>query len=209
MMAPLQYLEHTIRCTYGHSDTTYGMNWAEVPIQGIYQGNGAGPIIWVVVSSPLLQILKEDGFGTFFKKAISQNLIRIVGYAFVNDTDLIQRAQSGQTFIDINQEMQEAMDLWEGLIKNTGGALATDKCRWWGIDFVWSHGILEALDTNNIRQTIRQLETCDAYKTLGVWLAADGNHSKELDILKTAANEWADKIHVSFLSESEASQALC
>ena len=78
------------------------MNWAEVPIQGIYQGNGAGPIIWVVVSSPLLQILKEDGFGTFFKKAISQNLIRIVGYAFVDDTNLIQTAQPGQTFIDVN-----------------------------------------------------------------------------------------------------------
>ena len=96
MMVPLQYLEHTIRCAYGHSDTTYGTNRAELPMQGVYQGNGAGPIIWAVVSSPLLQILKKDGYGTFFQKAISQNLIRIVGYAFVDDTDLIQTAKPCQ-----------------------------------------------------------------------------------------------------------------
>ena len=135
MLVPLQYLEHTIRCAYGQSSTTYGTDYAEKPMQGVYQGNGARPIIWVVVSSPILHILKEDGFGTFFQTAISQQQIRIVGYAFVDDKDLIQTPKDGQTFVKVNEEMQNAMNLWEGLIKNTGGALATDKCRWWGIDF--------------------------------------------------------------------------
>ena len=119
------------------------------------------------------------------------------------------------------QEMQDAMDLWEGLIKNTGGALATNKCRWWGMEFAWSEGkwkyktneelhrILKANDTYETRHTIRQLKTCEAYETLGVWLAADGNHQKEKEILTTIAYEWADKIRVSFLSESEATRAFC
>ena len=64
--------------------------------------------------------------------AISNHLIRIVGYAFV---DLIQTSKDGQKFVEVNVKMQKAMDLWEGLIKNTGGALATDKCQWWGLDF--------------------------------------------------------------------------
>ena len=136
----MQYLAHSIRCAYGQSETTYGTNVNELPMQGVYQGNGAGPIIWTVVSSPLLQILKEDGFGTFFQTALSNHLIRIVGYAFVDDTDLIQTAKDGQKFVEVNVEMQKAMDLWEGLIKNTGGALATDKCQWWGIDFSWTNG---------------------------------------------------------------------
>ena len=59
-------------------------------MQGVYQGNGAGPIIWAVVSLPLLEILKEDGYGTFFTTALSGKPIQIVGYAFVDDTDLIQ-----------------------------------------------------------------------------------------------------------------------
>ena len=138
MLVPLQYLKHTIRCAYGQSSMTYGTDYAGKPMQGVYQGNGAGPIIWAVVSSPTLQIL--DGFGTFFQMAISQQQIRIVGYAFVDNTDLIQTSKDGQTFVEVNEEMQNAMNLWEGLIKNTGGALATDKCQWWGIDFVWNDG---------------------------------------------------------------------
>ena len=52
------------------------------------------------------------------------------------------------------------------------------------------------------------METTEAYETLGVWLAADGNHTKELDILKGFAKEWVDCIRVSFLSESEAVRAM-
>ena len=91
-------------------------------------------------SSPLLNILHEDGYGTFFQMALSGKSIRIVGYAFVDDTNLIQMAKDHQTFEDVLFKMQKALDLWEGLIKNTGGALAVDKCRWWGIDFTWNDG---------------------------------------------------------------------
>ena len=61
-------------------------------MQGVYQGNGAGPIVWAVVSSSLLQILHEDRFGMYFWTALSNKMIRIVDYAFVGDTDLIQMA---------------------------------------------------------------------------------------------------------------------
>jgi hypothetical protein len=33
--------------------------------------------------------MKEVGFGTFFKASITNDTIRLVGYAFVDDTDLI------------------------------------------------------------------------------------------------------------------------
>ena len=114
------------KVAYGQSEETYRNDTTKPPMQGVYQGNRAGPIIWAVVSSPLLQILKEDGFGTFFQMAISNQMIQIVGYAFVDDTDLIQTARNGQQFAEVNIEMQKAMNLREGLIKNTGGALATD-----------------------------------------------------------------------------------
>ena len=112
------------------------------------------------------------------------------------------------------------MDLWEGLIKNTGGALATDKRGWWGIDFLqkegkWRYktkeeleGELTAKDHYEVRQIIKQLKTTEAYETLGVWLAADSNHTKELEILKGFAKEWVDHIQVSFLSKSEAVRAM-
>ena len=220
MLQLLQYLQHTVQCAFGNLDTTYGSDTREKPMQGVYQGNGARPIIWAVVSSALLQILHEDGYGTFFRTALSDKPIRIVGYAFVDDTDLIQTAKPGENFYDVYTQMQQAMDLWEGLIKNTGGALAVDKCRWWGVDFVWNDGqwryktqqelgrTLTAIDANDERQIIKQLDVLTAYETLGVWLAADGNHSKELKILKDTAKEWADRIRVPLLSESKSAQAL-
>ena len=220
MLRPLQYLEHTIRCAYGHSSQTYGSDYMEKPMQGVYQGNGAGPIIWAVVSSPLLDILREDGYGTFFETAISDKQIRIVGYAFVDDTDLIQTAKDNETFDDVLNEMQNAIDLWEGLIKNTGGALAVDKCRWWGIDFKWHNGMwkykhstellgeLTGVDTHGVRDQVKQLEVNESYETLGVFLAADGNQEDEIKYLRKKAAEWADRIRVSFLGESEAAKAL-
>ena len=71
-------------------------------------------------------------------------MIRIVGYAFVDDPDLIQTSKDGQQFAEV----------------------------------------------------IKQLETTEAYKTLGVWLAADGNHNQEVKILKGFAKELADRIQV-------------
>ena len=90
MFSTLQHLKHTIRCAYGTSDESYGSELWAVPMQGVYQGNGAGPVVWAVVSSPVLQILKKEGFGAFFKASISGDDIELVGYAFVDDTDLIQ-----------------------------------------------------------------------------------------------------------------------
>ena len=143
-----------------------------------------------------------------------------MGYAFVDDTDLIQTAKDGETFDHVEKEMQDALNLWEGLIKNTGGALAVDKCRWWGVDFKWKNGNwqyktsqelqgqLTAVDTKGQRDIVQQLEVNESYETLGVFLAADGNQDDEISYLHKKATEWADRIRVSFLGESEAAKAL-
>jgi hypothetical protein len=71
MFSTLQNLEHTIRTAYGDSEETYGGDLWVIPMQRVYQGNGAGPLIWALVSSPLLDIMQEEGFGTFFKMSKS------------------------------------------------------------------------------------------------------------------------------------------
>jgi hypothetical protein len=35
----------------------------EIPFQGINQGNRAGPGIWLLVSIPIINMLKSAGFG--------------------------------------------------------------------------------------------------------------------------------------------------
>ena len=222
MFTPLQHLEHTIRCAFGTSSDSYGKERWAVPMQGVYQGNGAGPVIWAVVSSPLLQILKEEGFGTFFKAGISKNEIRLVGYAFVDDTDLIQTSQyPTQPFQRVLEQAQQELDLWEGLVRATGGALSIDKSRWWAVDFAWHEdgtwsykhqteipGKLTGRDFDNIRKTVHRLDVDEAYETLGVYLAPNGSMEAEYKELLKRATQWADKLRTAPLREQETATAL-
>jgi hypothetical protein len=138
MSLMLQNLEHNVRTAYGDSGETYGSNLRVIPMQGVYQGNIAGPLIWAVVSSPLLDIMQEVEIGTLFKLSISSQNIHFVGYAFVDDKDLIQTSRdSNKTGDEMWEQVQEGINTWEGIISATGGALAVEKSPWWLIDFIW------------------------------------------------------------------------
>ncbi len=56
MFTTLQELKHKVRTAYGDSESTYGGSEV-VPMHGVMQGNGAGPAIWAVVSTPILSML--------------------------------------------------------------------------------------------------------------------------------------------------------
>jgi hypothetical protein len=123
MFSNLQNLEHPICTAYGNSSASYGGALWTVPMQGVYQGNGARPTIWAVISPPLLLIMKEEGFGTFFWTSITDDKLQLVGYTFVDDTDLVQTGKTGQeTVQEVLVQIQAGIDLWGRLFKATGGA---------------------------------------------------------------------------------------
>ncbi len=135
----LQNLSHQIRTSYGDSEQSYGGSYWIIPMHGIGQGNGAGPAIWAVVSTPLLAMLRKSGVGSIFKSPISGKNIRFVGYAFVDDTDLIQSTTNTITNgTDVVIELQRALDLWEGGLHATGGAIVPEKSHWYLVDFRWT-----------------------------------------------------------------------
>jgi hypothetical protein len=61
MFSTLQLARHQVRTGFGDSTGTFGGPPFSKPIHGIGQGNGAGPAIWAVVSSPLLDRLRASG----------------------------------------------------------------------------------------------------------------------------------------------------
>lgn len=92
MLTMIQDLEHSIRTAYGDSDLKYCKDIWATPMnqfQGLCKWNEGGLKIWAVISIPILQILKQELFGTFFQTALFVKDIIIVGYMFVEDTDLI------------------------------------------------------------------------------------------------------------------------
>ncbi len=79
MIGTLHGMKHHVHSTYG--DSTMLQGWWEwgTPIVGIRQGNGAGPQIWVVVSTLLFQILATKGFLAQIICAVSKHQRSIVG----------------------------------------------------------------------------------------------------------------------------------
>lgn len=60
-----------------------------------------------------------------------------MGYAFVDDTDLIQsRLQEDPE--QARQQLQEAIDTWEFSLKATCGTLVPEKTVWWLVSFCWN-----------------------------------------------------------------------
>ena len=83
-------MKHHIRTTYGDSAFTMHIDGTLIPYEGVLQGNGVSPASWVLVSTPLLNMLREAENGGHFISPLSKERSHTVGFVYVDDTDLIQ-----------------------------------------------------------------------------------------------------------------------
>jgi hypothetical protein len=206
MFFTLQHLEHFIRTANGVSEQLFqAKNIHPIAIQGIGQGNGAGPQIWAAISTVELDMLRQQGMGGVFETPITKKQLHIVGYAYVDDTDILTFTGKDDEKETI-QKMQENIDLWSGGLAATGGQLEPRKTYWYNINFKWQQGKwryatkqeatvnLTTMDHNGWRTSLEQVDISEGRRTLGVRLAPDGNNREEFKYLKTQADQWADKI---------------
>jgi len=215
LFSQLQNATHQVRTGYGDSSSFYGGNKWLKPYHGIGQGNGAGPAIWAVVSSPILNILRRKGLGCHFIAPFSSTEVKFSGYSFVDDTDLVIVQLSGASYETILQALQDSVDTWEGGLTATSGAIVPEKTFWFLIDFAWSAGQwryksldecpgeLSVNDINGNRSTLKRYDVSEAQETLGVFLAPDGNHKAQIKKMIQASNKWADAMRSGSLSRSD------
>ena len=97
MMRTLQTVKHKICTAYGDSKGDYGGPFLSKPLQGVGQGNGAGPAIWVAISTVLLTIMRQRGYGLSILSTLSFSALVMEGFAFVDDTDIIHSANDPHT----------------------------------------------------------------------------------------------------------------
>ena len=219
MFKSLQNMKHYLRTGYGISSSSYGKSLLQgKPPQGSGQGNGASPCIWVMVSTPLLNMMRREGFGAHFITPLTKEKISFVGCSFVDDTDLVLSSfDSEQTLDDITPLMQSAINTWEGGLRATGGALVPEKSWVYPIKYSWNAKgdpqltPTQELDINftvkNSAQEIKQLQLVSphsAKETLGVFLSPNGSHSTQIEYLKTKTTTWANKIRTHNISPHNA-----
>jgi hypothetical protein len=83
-------MKHYACTRHGDSKTYYGGDkWKSKP-HGCGQGNGYRPTLWACISSPLLHVLHQEGFGITLFQPITGNRIHLPAFSFVDDTDIIQ-----------------------------------------------------------------------------------------------------------------------
>ena len=223
MLRCIQTMDHYIRTTHGDSDISYSSKHALIPFQGVLQGNGASPSIWVAVSTPLLNMMRQAQHGMQITSAISQNKSTVVAFAFVDDTDLIEghMGESDITADDVMNEMQQAISRWEGGLKATGGALVPEKSFVYPIDFKFntagkvSYKSVTEIDAhfevpNAEGQMIelRQFEPSRASETLGVFLAPDGNNLAAKEALLGKAKLWSELVKKGHLTATDVMRAM-
>jgi hypothetical protein len=223
MLECIQKMDHYIRTNHGDSDKAYSSKDTRIPFQGVLQGNGASPSIWVAVSTPLLNMMRQAGHGLDLTTAISQHTSKVVAFAFVDDTDLIQGnlGSTEMTVEEVMHDMQQAIYRWEGGLKTTGGALVPEKSYVYPIDFKFNragkvqykllqeiNSRFEVPNAEGTMTALRQLEASEASETLGVFLAPDGNNSAAKQALTEKALLWSEYIHKGHLSASDVMTAM-
>ena len=214
MLEPIRRLTHRIRTAYGDSHVTYGGdNWDRDP-SGICQGNGAGPAIWALVSSPILKMLRDAGYGAKLHAAIGDTFIHLCGFAFVDDADTIQTGQLTDTMDAVVREAQAQLTLWEEGIRATGGGIEGTKSDFAVVHFCWKSGVwtyapmenghkLWVPDGKGGKEFLQQIPYYQARRTLGVWQAVDGNEKKQTEVMKEKALKWSRNARTGFLSRDD------
>ena len=120
---------------FGRSEAEYGDE--TVPIMSIVgQGNGLGPTLWCLISTILFWMMEKVGYGVSMVSSLSLSLVQLVGFAFVDDTDLFCAGQtvttSGET---LSANFQAVLYRWVGGPITTGGAILAEKSFCYLIDF--------------------------------------------------------------------------
>lgn len=211
-----QNMKHFLRTTFGDAEHYFSCENDVIKFNGAGQGNRFSPAIWAAVSTVLLGILREQGYGSTMISTITKQAILLVGFAFVDDNNLVKIGTDSTTIQEIAEGMQEMLNVWQGTLSATAGALAPDKSWYTPIDFYWIDGhweysskeefnvtmIME--DTNYQAEELEALEVYNAAEMLGVYLAADRNNDEQVEELREKGEEWVDKTRAGLTNKYKA-----
>ena len=188
MLESIQNMKYYQRTGRGDSNTYLAS--LEDLLQGICQGNTAGPACWLILSSIMIRCYEKAGHGSKIISPISALPINFMGEIFVDDTDLLNMLMEIQNVEELMEATQENFDEWNRLLRGTGGALNWAKCYWYLISYINKDGVWDYDDSpkfdltieshNGERQIIEQLPTYESRKMLGVWSNPRGNDEKHI-----------------------------
>ena len=89
MFAALADMEYMVRTKFGDSSTTRSST-ADCPFQGVFQGNGTGPAIWLLVSLTLVLFMHEIGQACRLRSSMTGIVTHLMGFMFVYQSAILR-----------------------------------------------------------------------------------------------------------------------
>ena len=195
----LQKAKYKIKTGYGVSTPVYGDE--ETAISGIGQDKGLSPVLWALISPIIFKMCKAKGHGINATTAISKQEISFMGFAFVDDIDLVADAEDvntpGATMI---ARFQAITTCWNGGIRISGGLIVPEKTQWFWISFYWdgwdlvyhTKDILSGNNTlpdkNGDIYTVTREKPTSAFVSLGFNNPLSGGDAATGEVIWDAAN---------------------
>ena len=141
---------------------------------------------------------------------------------YVDDTSIITNTPNrGET----TRLLEKNAQIHERLLFSTGGRLALHKCFWTTLRFHWEEGkaVIEHYDEAAREQdgnedasikltqggdfskkfVIKRIGAGTSYRTLGVYIAANGNQQRQKEVLLGRSTTWSIKVSTSNLTQEE------
>ena len=79
----------------------------------------------------LVLLMKEEGHTSAINSPLSGIVLSLVGFLFVDDTDLVVMGNNYDADIIVYNRLQHAIDFWNGILRVSGSALKPEKCYWY------------------------------------------------------------------------------
>ena len=142
----IQKMKFCLQMNFSNSEACCSSGKEGLPFQGGCQGNGGAPALWIAISIILVKIPHQHGHIVEWSSAISGTVTLLIGFLFMDDTDLITMAPSAAADPNtVVEMMQENISIWCKSLNHTGGTLHPGKCSWhmlacdWRPDGQWAH----------------------------------------------------------------------
>ena len=115
-----------IKTAMGVSEAGY-QHTRDIGVWGTGQGSAASMYIWGMIASRMLDLHDRFGCGATYHNIITGKEIIIRMLSFVDDCNLSNNGEKYETLKDILNRTQSDAQLWNDIIRSSGGALELSK----------------------------------------------------------------------------------
>jgi len=198
----IQLMKFFLWTAYGNSDRFYSGGTSALLFQGVCQGNGAGPAIWLAMSIVLMDMVRTHGHPVSFRSPISHQPTELLGLLYVDDCNPFATDNDGKHIRTTIDQLQQSIGVWQGGLVVTGGALSQKKSSWcllamqpqgksWSFHTTCSFpASLTIQDSHQQPQPICRLNPHEGVAVVGVIQALSGSQHPALMAAQGKANSW-------------------